>query len=287
MSGSAFVVGAGGAVGEAVVAALVRRGWRVTASVRQRRVDAIARLERTGAKVTCADLADDVSWAVEAGGHDTLVFTTNLTLTAAALERLDNIASRIVAFSSNNVAADPHAETSRALAAAETAVRARAPRVAIVRPTLIYGDPRLPTMTRLLRIASTWPVSPMPGSGRARMQPVFHQDLGELAALLAAPNAPSGVFAAGGPDIVTLRELYGAIQRAVGRRSPIVSIPKSALPILSRWLTAEQIARVESDRIALPQDPLPSAWAPQVSLADGLSALFSAMQASAAERDGD
>lgn len=287
MSGSAFVVGAGGAVGEAAAAALVRRGWRVTASLRQRRADAINRLEGMGVDITFADLAIDSAWAGMAARRDVLVFTTRLTLTAAALGNELVGASRLVAFSSNNVAADPGAPSSRDLAAAEAALRSRAPRMAIVRPTLIYGDPRLPTMTRLLRIARTWPVLPMPGSGRARMQPIFYQDLGELVASLAASDAPSGVFAAGGPEVLTVRELYGAVQRALGRRAPIVPIPKLALPLLSRWLTPEQVARAESDRVAIPQDPPPSDWRPQTSLADGLSALVNAMQATGVEPGGD
>src|SRR5690606_39772229 len=110
--------------------------------------------------------------------------------------------------SSNNVAVHPEAATYRLLGAAEAALRARHGDVAIIRPTLIYGEPRLQTVAQLMRRARAWPLLPLPGSGRALTQPVFYGDLGRAAAVL-AEQGEGGGFAGGGPDLVSLRELWG------------------------------------------------------------------------------
>jgi NADH dehydrogenase len=283
MTRRALVIGAGGPVGEATASALARLGWSVTASLRQRRPDAEARLADLGVEVAFHDLARDPAWVSLAEGCDALVWTTHLQIAAAALADATFACGRLVAFSSNNVAADPDAPSYRTLAGAEAAVRARFPGGAIVRPTLIYGDVRLPTMTDLMRLAQRALVMPLPGSGRALVQPVYHGDLGALAAGLAAPDAPSGVFAAGGPDIVSMRELYAMVAQTVGARPLLAPIPRFGLSLAVRLglLSEEQAARAEKDRVAMPQDALPADLAPRTPLREGLARHFSGLRAAA------
>jgi len=269
MTRTAFVAGAGGAVGEATALALRRAGWRVVASMRTRRADAIARLEAAGARVVSHDLPGDNGWARDAAGCEALVFTTHLSITLAALDAAPSV-RRIVVFSSNNVAADADAPSYRALAQVEAAVRARFAHAAIIRPTLIYGDVRLATLTRLIQLARRSPVLPLPGSGRALVQPVFHGDLGALAAGLAEGDAPRGVFAAGGPDILTMRDLYRQAARAAGSRPLVISTPANFLAAL-KLISSEQAARAETDRSAIGQDELPAAFIPRTPLSVGLA----------------
>lgn len=276
MSRRALVAGAGGAVGEAAAQALLRGGWRVTASMHQQRDDVATRLAAAGAEIVRHHLPDDDAWLDAAQACEALVLTPNLTITNAALAEASLADKRVVVFSSNNVAADAQAPSYRALAEAEQALRARFARLAIVRPTLIYGDPRLPTAARLVRMAQRWPVMPLPGSGRARVQPVFHDDLGRLAAGLAEADAPSGVFAAGGPEIVTMRALYAAVAEAAGVRRVVAPLPVALLRIAG-VLSAEQAARADADRIAIAQDALPLHLTPRTTLREGLAHLVSAM----------
>lgn len=278
MTRRASVVGAGGAVGEATTLALLRDGWRVTASMRTERVEVAARLRAAGAEVVYNTLGPGADLPDTANGCDALIFLTNLNLTRAVLGHASP-EQRIVAFSSNNVAADADAPTYRALAAQETALRARFSNLAIVRPTLIYGDPRLVTVTRLLRLAKSAPVLPLPGSGRARVQPVFHGDLARLAAGLADSPAPAGVFVAGGPDVVTMREFYQLIASTVGTSPWIAPLPGFALRLAQvvGVLSNEQVQRAERDRIAIAQDAVPDALRPRTSLREGLKQHFSAM----------
>ncbi|MBC7768859.1 MAG: NmrA family NAD(P)-binding protein [Phycisphaerales bacterium] len=279
MTRHAFVAGAGGAVGEAAALALLSEGWRVTASMRRQREDIAARLQSAGAEVLLHDLPGDGAWAQAAEACDTLVFTPHLAITLAALGGAAFQEKRLVVFSSNNVAADAEAPSYRALADAEDQLRDRFANIAILRPTLIYGDPRLVTVTRLMRMAQKFPALPLPGSGRALAQPVFHEDLGRIAAGLAGPDAPAGTFAVGGPDIVTMRELYAAIAAAVGQSRLILPLPRFALSLAARagFLSDEQAARAESDRTVIAQDALPLHLAPRTHLREGLARLFSAM----------
>lgn len=281
---SVFVVGVG-AVGEAIARTLATQGCVVTALMHHRRDDVAQRLAAGGVRVVNGDIGAGVAWAEAGGGADAWILTPRADFAADALMRLAEIAPRLVVFSSNNVAIHPEASTYRALAAAETQLRARFANLAIIRPTMIYGDPRLPTVTRVMRIARAWPLIPAPGN--ARVQPVFHEDLARLAAGLAA-SSETGIFAAGGPDIVSMRELFVAARNVCGGRGAVVSVPQVALRTGAflfagrGLLSLEQASRVDRDRIAVPQTPLPPALAPRVRLADGLARLWAAMQAQAA-----
>lgn len=271
MTNRALVFGAGGAVGEATALALLRAGWDVTASLRQHAPASEARLAQAGARLM-VHVLPQAAWAEEAAAADAIVFTTHISIAESALAGAV-APRRLVVFSSNNVSADAQAPSYRLMAEAEQRLRSAFPNIAIVRPTLIYGDPRLQTLTQLMRLARRLPVLPVPGSGRARVQPVFHEDLGRLAAGLCAAGAPSGTFAAGGPDIVTMRDLYRAVTRALHVWRVIMPTPRVAMNIAVRAgrLTAEQGARAELDRSAIDVDALPQALMPCTSLADGLA----------------
>lgn len=282
MSKRAIVFGAGGAVGEAISRALLSRGWRVTASMYSERHEVAERLSRDGAEVRRDDLDVEGDWVAVAAASDALIFTTHLALTTYALRRITVTTQRIVAFSSNNVAIHPDSAFYAELADAERSLRARHPGSAIIRPTLIYGDPRLPTLTRVMRMARSWPVLPLPGSGRALLQPVFHEDLGAAAAWLADAQS-SGTYAVGGPDSVTMYNLYREIIRAGGAKTRIHRIPawvlRAAAPVLTglKLYSKDQISRVDRDRLALVQTPLPAEIVARTSLREGLARLAAAL----------
>jgi nucleoside-diphosphate-sugar epimerase len=269
-------------VGEAAAHALISRDWRVIASMHTKREDAVQRLRESGATVRYDDIEHAGEWAEAAATCDAFVFATHLRLTNAALARITAEGKHVVAFSSNNVAIQPEAAAYAELAAAERTLRDRRPDAAIIRPTLIYGDPRLPTLTRVMRMARRWPVVPMPGSGRALLQPVFHDDLGRAAAWLADGGA-GGTYAIGGPDAVKMRTLIRATVRAVGSKAPVMPIPSVILrvggPLLSllRLYSPEQTLRADRDRLPVQQTPLPQEIVAKVGLKEGLARLALAL----------
>lgn len=281
MSNAAVVAGAAGAVGEACALALKSKGWRVVGTLRRDRAGAAARLRAAGVELMQLDVCETHALGALTRDADALVFTPNLQLLIPTLPLIG--AKHIIALSSNNVAIAPDTPVYRDLAVAESALRITRPDALILRPTMIYGDPRLETVTRLMRLARRWPVMPLPGSGRALVQPVFHGDLGAMAASLVVDRPNGGrTFAVGGPDIVSFAILYAQIAQAAGARTLQLPIPLWALRGAARLgvripLDASQLGRAEADRRVVVQDELPTSLVPSTPLSAGLAFLARAL----------
>ncbi len=100
--------------------------------------------------------------------------------------------------------------------AGERAVRESGLRYRIVRPTMVFG-PDAPVLAGLIKLASA-PVVPVFGDGRAKVQPIFVDDLAALLAESAGGDLPNDVVGAGGPDVMTIEELLGQICQMVLRK---------------------------------------------------------------------
>ena len=100
----------------------------------------------------------------------------------------------------------------------------------IFRPSFVFGPDGgiLPTLVRQIRLA---PVTPIPGNGKQRVQPIWVDDVAEyFARALELPEAANRTFELAGPEVVTWDELYTRIKRVLGKRRPAVHIP---FPLLS------------------------------------------------------
>ncbi|MDX6491099.1 MAG: hypothetical protein QOD43_1344 [Gaiellaceae bacterium] len=99
----------------------------------------------------------------------------------------------------------------------------------IFRPSFVFGTDGgiLPTFATIAKVA---PVTPITGSGRQRIQPIWVDDVGAYfskAVDLAA--ATDQTFELGGPDAVTWNEFWERLKRARGSRRPSVHVPMSLL----------------------------------------------------------
>ncbi len=95
----------------------------------------------------------------------------------------------------------------------------------IFRPSFVFGRDGgvLPTFIRLARFA---PVTPIIGSGRQRLQPIWVEDLAEYYAhAIDDPTAASRTFELGGPDAVSWNEFWERLKRVLGVRRPSVHVP--------------------------------------------------------------
>jgi uncharacterized protein YbjT (DUF2867 family) len=95
----------------------------------------------------------------------------------------------------------------------------------IFRPSFIFGRDGgiLPTFRRLAKLA---PVTPVIGSGRQRIQPIWIDDVsGYFAAAVDKPEAAGRIFELGGPDTVTWNEFWERLKRALRVRRPTVHVP--------------------------------------------------------------
>jgi uncharacterized protein YbjT (DUF2867 family) len=95
----------------------------------------------------------------------------------------------------------------------------------IFRPSFIFARDGgiLPTFRRLARLA---PVTPVIGSGRQKIQPVWIDDVAAyFADSIDKPEAAGRTFELGGPDAVTWDEFWQRLKRALGIRRPTVHVP--------------------------------------------------------------
>jgi len=95
----------------------------------------------------------------------------------------------------------------------------------IFRPSFVFGRDGgvLPTFIRLARFA---PVTPIIGSGRQRLQPIWVEDLAEYyARAIDEPAATNRTFELGGPDAVSWNEFWERLKRVLGVRRPSVHVP--------------------------------------------------------------
>jgi uncharacterized protein YbjT (DUF2867 family) len=111
----------------------------------------------------------------------------------------------------------------------ERAVRESGLEYVIFRPSFVFGPDggALQQFTRLARLS---PVTPIVGSGRQRLQPIWVDDVAAyFAAAVNKPEAANRTFEVGGPDAVTWNELWDRLKRSRGLRRPSVHIPTRLL----------------------------------------------------------
>ncbi|MGB9905680.1 MAG: NAD(P)H-binding protein, partial [Desulfotomaculales bacterium] len=128
----------------------------------------------------------------------------------------------------------------------EKALRNSGLSYAIIRPTVIFGteDILINNIAWLLR---KFPVFAVPGTGDYRLQPVFVEDVAELA-VEAAHGEENAVVDAVGPEVYTFNELVTLIARRIGSRARILHLPPPAVLWLGRvisWLVKDVVITPE------------------------------------------
>ena len=95
----------------------------------------------------------------------------------------------------------------------------------IFRPSFIFGRDGgiLPTFAKLAKLA---PVTPVIGSGKQRIQPIWVDDVAAyFAAAIDKPEAAGQTFELGGPDIVSWNEFWQRLKKVQGIRRPSMHVP--------------------------------------------------------------
>ena len=95
----------------------------------------------------------------------------------------------------------------------------------IFRPSFVFGPDGgiLPTFVKLAKLT---PVTPIVGSGRQRIQPIWADDLAKFFAdAVDRDDVTNRSFELGGPDAVSWNEFWGRLKRVRGIRRPSLHIP--------------------------------------------------------------
>ena len=95
----------------------------------------------------------------------------------------------------------------------------------IFRPSFVFGPDGgiLPTFVKLAKLT---PVTPIIGSGRQRIQPIWADDVAKYFAAAVERNDVAGrIFELGGPDVVSWNEFWERLKRVRSIRRPSLHIP--------------------------------------------------------------
>ncbi|MEM9130539.1 MAG: sugar nucleotide-binding protein, partial [Pseudomonadota bacterium] len=111
----------------------------------------------------------------------------------------------------------------RTKAMGEAGVLAHMPQSVILRPSIIFG-PEDQFFNRFAAMTKLGPVLPVVGA-ETRFQPVYVDDVAQAAMNVLTDNVAPGVYALGGPEVMTFRELMEQMLRIIHRRRLIVNIP--------------------------------------------------------------
>jgi NADH dehydrogenase len=99
----------------------------------------------------------------------------------------------------------------------------------IFRPSFIFARDGgiLPTFAKLAKLT---PVTPIPGSGKQRIQPIWADDVGAYFSKAVDLEAAAGrTFELGGPDTVSWNEFWKRLKRVRGIRRPSLHMPMSLM----------------------------------------------------------
>ena len=269
-----IVTGAFGFTGKYIARLLLQRGEAVrTLTVHPDRNSALSRdIEIAPMDFSRPDeLADNMRGAVTLFNtywvrfdrgevtHDVAVRNTAVLVRAAEEAGV----RRIVHISVSNPAIDSPLPYFRGKAQAEQAILRSRLSHAILRPALLFGPEDI-LINNIAWMLRSVPVFAIPGDGMYRVQPVFIEDLAQMA-VDAAHQSVNLTLDAVGPEIYRYADLVQLIADTIGSTSRIVHVPPGLMSLASRMvghfvndvvLTRDEIAALMADLLVSSHPPL-------------------------------
>jgi uncharacterized protein YbjT (DUF2867 family) len=130
---------------------------------------------------------------------------------------------RFVHISITNPSLDSKFHYFHGKAQVEQALRESGLSFAILRPTVVFGDGGI-LIQNIAWLLRKFPIFALPGRGDYRLQPVFVEDVADLA-ITASAGTDNETLDAAGPETFTFAELVELIARIIGSRARIVRTP--------------------------------------------------------------
>ena len=264
------VFGGTGFLGRRVVRRLASEGATLRVAVRSpHRAQSVLDPDRV--QVLRADVRDPASVAAAVAGSDAVVNAVSAYVEKAGVsfESVHVQGARTVAQEAfaagvarlvlvSGIGADPESASPyiRARGRGELAARQAFPGATVVRPGAMFG-PGDALFGALADIVRLFPVVPLIGGGRTRVQPVYVEDVAEAIARVLA-GSPGQTYELAGPGVYTLRELVEFVLRLVGKRRLLVPVPFAVAEIQARLfellpgppLTTSQVDLLRMDNLA-------------------------------------
>ncbi|MDJ0388255.1 NADH-ubiquinone oxidoreductase [Roseomonas sp. E05] len=229
---SIAIIGASGRSGAALCRALAARGQGYVPVVRREDTWRALGLPGTPRR---ADLADAAALKAALAGAGRIVSCAHARWAPAILAAAAEGARLVLMGSTRRFSRWPDAHGDGVRAGEAAFLAGRHPGV-MLHPTMIYGAQGENNVQRLAALMRRLPVAPLPGGGRALVQPIHQEDV--TASLLAALDrdwaAPETLVVAG-PEPMPYRDFLAAVARAAGLRvPPVLPVPAAPLRLLAR-----------------------------------------------------
>jgi len=222
-TGPVHVIGASGRSGQALCRALAADGVPVIPVLRD-----AAKWRATGLAATprIADLTNPTALRAALAGATRIVSCAHARFAPAILSAAPPDARTIFLGSTRKFTSWPDAH-GRGVQAGEAAFLASGRPGVMLHPTMIYGAQGEDNVQRLAALLRRLPIVPLPGGGRALVQPIHQDDLTRCirAALAIAWDGPHSLVVAG-PTPLPYADFVRAVALAAGLPRPrIVAIP--------------------------------------------------------------
>ena len=143
---------------------------------------------------------------------------------------------RIVHVSITNPSIDSPLSYFKGKAELERAIQSSSLSYAILRPAVLFGEGDI-LINNIAYMLKRFPLFAIPGSGEYHVQPIFVDDLAELA-VDGGQRSDSCTLDATGPESYTYTDLVEMIRNAVGSKSSIVRLPPAMIRLASGVLGA-------------------------------------------------
>ncbi len=249
------IIGASGRSGAALCRSLLADGERYVPVVRSAARWAAAGLP---GEAQLADLADPAALRLALADAIHVVSCAHARHAPAILDAAPAQARFVFLGSTRKFTRWPDSHA-RGVLAGEAAFLTSGRRGAMLHPTMIYGAQGEDNVQRLARLLRWLPVVPLPGGGRALVQPIYQDDVTRCvrAALRCAWSGPETLVIAG-PAPMPYAQFAGAVAKHFGIGPPrIVTAPAALLraataaaallPFLPR-VGAGEIRRLTEDK---------------------------------------
>ncbi len=145
---------------------------------------------------------------------------------------------RIVYNSAIGAAADAASKYHRTKFEAESAVISSGLEYVILRPSLVYGpgDGFVSLLEKMIRLS---PLTPIPGTGRFKLQPIFVGDLVRVISCAATKRDVSNeTVVVAGPDQLEYLEILDLVKKALEKKRLNFYVPMSVMKLLAIFAEA-------------------------------------------------
>lgn len=148
---------------------------------------------------------------------------------------------RIVHVSITNPSEDSPLEYFRGKARLERALMESGISYSILRPTILFGKEDI-LINNIAWVLRHLPVFGVFGDGQYKVQPIYVDDLAEIA-VKEGTDRTNRIIDAIGPETFTYRELVTTVAEIISKKRPIISVPPS-IGYMAGWLIGKLVGDV-------------------------------------------